>query len=86
VTPSATGAFTLQLGAFSTEDRAGVVAAEARAAGITVRIVKVEGSDLVRVRHGAFPTREEAEQQARALRDKGFEVGIASDRERESGG
>jgi len=82
----AQGAFTLQLGAFSTADRAGVMAAEARAAGFEVRIVRVEGNDLIRVRHGAFATREEADAHARAFRERGFEVGISTDRERETGG
>jgi len=80
------GAFTLQLGAFSTDLRAGVLAADASAAGVEVRIVKVEGSDLFRVRHGAFETREAADVRARSLRDLGFETVISSDREREIGG
>jgi cell division protein FtsN len=62
------------------------MAAEARAAGFEVRIVRVEGNDLIRVRHGAFATREEADAQARILRERGFQAGIAMDRERETGG
>lgn len=80
------GVFTLQLGAFSTEARAQTVAEDARSAGIQVRIVKVSGSDLIRVRHGAFVTREEAEGGVRALRALGFEAVISSDRDRELDG
>jgi cell division protein FtsN len=62
------------------------VAGDARATGLEVRIVRVEGSDLVRVRYGAYATREEAEAQARVLRDLGFEAVISSDRNRETAG
>lgn len=79
------GSFTLQLGAFSTEASARSVAANARAAALEIRVVKVEGSDLVRVRHGAFATRAEAERAALNLRALGFETVISSDREREIG-
>lgn len=84
--PAGEGIFTLQLGAFSTDARAAMVAGDARSAGIDVRIVKVEGSDLIRVRHGAFLTREEAEVGAQLLRSLGLEAVITSDRDREQGG
>jgi len=76
--------FTLQLGAFATESRALGLAQEARDRGLDVRVVRVEGSELTRVRMGAFPTREGAEEESRRLRLLGFEAVISSDRIRES--
>ncbi|MFW5904878.1 MAG: SPOR domain-containing protein [bacterium] len=75
--------FAVQLGAFSTRERARALAASAREAGLDVRIVQVEGSDLFRVRLGAFATREEAETEAARVRSLGLEALVSSDRRRE---
>ncbi len=75
--------YAIQLGAFSTLERARSLAEEVRGRGYEVRVVQVEGSALVRVRMGAFPTRPDAEEVARALRGLGLEAVVSSDRERE---
>ena len=77
------GAYTVQLGAFSTRERAGELAARADEAGLEVRVVQVEGSSLFRVRMGGFESREEAERAAQDPRDRGFEALVSSDREGE---
>jgi hypothetical protein len=48
-------------------------------------VVRVPGSDLVRVRIGRFTQREEAEDLARELRDLGFETTVISDAQLEEG-
>jgi cell division septation protein DedD len=77
------GDYTVQLGAFSTAERAEELAGRARDAGLTVRVVQVEGSALFRVRMGGFTTRSEAEIAARGPRDLGFEALVSTDRESE---
>lgn len=69
----------VQLGAFSSLDRALSLAAVLREAGFSPRLVRVPGPDLTRVRVGRFQTRESAEDQARVLREAGFEVTLVSD-------
>lgn len=81
--PAPTGSFAVQLGAFSDASGARTVAERARGTGLDVRLVLVEGSELVRVRLGAFPTRDGAEREARLVRDRGFDTVISSDRHRE---
>jgi hypothetical protein len=82
--PSAeVGGYTVQLGAFSSEEAARVLAAEARAGGLEVRIVRVEGSPLYRVRLGAFPNRGDAEDAMRRAGERGFAGFVSGDRERE---
>lgn len=78
------GNHTLQFGAFSGVERARAVAAELRMAGLEVRVVRVEGSPLYRVRGEAFPDRDAADARARALRERGFELLVSSDRDRET--
>ncbi|TVP73926.1 MAG: hypothetical protein EA352_11505 [Gemmatimonadales bacterium] len=80
------GAWTIQLGAFSSESRAGALAAEARQAGLDVRVVRVEGSMLHRVRWSAFESEGEARSALEHLREAGFEALVSSDREREEPG
>jgi cell division septation protein DedD len=75
--------YTVQLGAFSTGERARALAARLEDQGISVRIVFLEGSDLYRVRSGAFETRDGVEDGVARLRSMGFEASIATDRERE---
>jgi len=77
------GAFTLQFGAFGQPAGARALAAELRVAGLDARVVQVEGSPLYRVRVEAFATREAAETRALALRERGFEVIVSPDRDRE---
>jgi cell division septation protein DedD len=81
--PEEAGPFTVQLGAFSTEDGARSHAAELRAAGLQVRVVQVDGSPLFRVRTGGFHSRDEAERAARVPQGMGYPVLVATDRDRE---
>lgn len=76
--------FTVQLGAFSTESRAQTLAASADASGFDVRVVHVQGSDLIHVRTGAFASREEADARASELRDRGLPALVAMDRAAET--
>jgi len=77
------GVFTLQFGAFGQPAGARALAAELRVAGLDARVVQVEGSPLYRVRVEAFTSREAAETRALALRERGFEVIVSPDRDRE---
>jgi cell division septation protein DedD len=77
------GSFTLQFGAFGEPPGAHALAAELRVAGLDARVVQVEGSALYRVRVEAFTSREAAEARALALRERGFEVIVSPDRDRE---
>lgn len=77
------GSFAVQLGAFSSPDGARTLAAEVRDEGLDVRVVVVRGSEFFRVRLGAFPTREAAEERAREVEALGFQTVISSDRDRE---
>lgn len=81
--PETPGAFTVQLGAFSTRERAGTLAELAAEEGLEVRIVQVEGSDLFRVRTGAFTSRTAADQEVERIRALGLDALVSSDRERE---
>lgn len=76
--------FTVQLGAFTTESRAQTMAASADALGLDVRVVHVEGSDLVHVRTGAFSSRAEADARALDLRNRGLPALVAMDRASET--
>ena len=75
--------FTIQLGAFSTESRARLLEAAAAASQIQVRLVRISGSDLIRVRTGAFGLREEAEPRALEIIAAGFPTRLSGDREAE---
>ena len=75
--------FAVQLGAFSTLDRALDLAGAARAEGLEVRIVQVEGSDLFRVRLGGFRDRDGAREEAERIRTLGLDATISTDRDRE---
>ncbi len=81
---SLSGTHTLQFGAFGGVERARAVAAELRTAGLEVRVVQVEGSPLFRVRGEAFPDRGAADARARELRERGFELLVSADRDRET--
>ncbi len=75
----ARGEFTVQLGAFRSLERALSLAQEARDAGQDPRVVRTPGNDLARVRVGRFSSREAADQLARLLEGRGFEVTLATD-------
>lgn len=81
------GPYTVQLGAFSTETRALTLALEIRDAGFAgpfePRVVRLDGSELARVRIGGFATRDEAQAFAAKVRERGFEAVVSSDRDRE---
>lgn len=85
--PDDRGPFTIQLGAFSTEARATSFALDFMDAGLDAflqpRVVILEGSELARVRVGAFTTREEADTAAEEVRARGFDAVVSSDRESE---
>ncbi len=83
--PPTDWSYTLQLGAFSERWRAEDLLHRARAAGLEARMVRVGGGELVRVRVEAFPTHSEAEERMAQVLELGFEVLVASDREREVG-
>lgn len=73
------GRITVQLGAFSTEERARRFAGEVEAAGYRPRMVRVRGSELIRVRTGRFRDEAEARALGARLQDHGFDATIASD-------
>ncbi len=81
--PEAAGLYTVQLGAFSTEEGARAHAAELGRAGLDVRVVQVDGSPLFRVRSGGFQSRDEAEVAARVPQGMGYPALVATDRDRE---
>ena len=73
------GEFAVQLGAFRSLERALSVAQQVRESGHDPRVVRTPGNDLARVRVGRFPSRDGADQLARALEALGFEVTLATD-------
>lgn len=74
----------LQLGAFSSERGARDLAERVRSAGIEgVRLVRLEGSDLIRVRVGRFADEGSATGRRRALRERGFDVVLVENADRE---
>ena len=77
------GKFAVQLGAFSEPDRARELMSRAKKAGFEARAVRVEGSDLVRVRIGRFAEREAADEVLREVRSKGFNARISTDADKE---
>jgi hypothetical protein len=75
----ASWSFAVQLGAFSSLERARSLADRLRHAGYEPRIVGIPGDDLARVRVGRFPLREEAQALAGELQGRGFEVRVVAD-------
>lgn len=73
------GGYAVQLGAFSTLERAHELAARGRTAGLDVRVVRVAGSPLVRVRVGRFATQDAAAAARGEIVRKGFEAAVVSD-------
>lgn len=80
----AAGPYAVQLGAFSTPQRAGRFARAARERGVEgLRVVRVDGSDLVRVRSGSFASRDGAEALRDRLRERGLEAAVVEDADAE---
>jgi len=79
VEASEAGPFSVQLGAFATGSRARRLAREVEAAGYRARLVRVEGSELIRVRVGRFTREEEARELRIRLEEEGFETMLVSD-------
>ncbi len=73
------GPVSIQLGAFRQVEGAMELASMARAAGHEPRLVRVPGSDLVRVRVGYFRTRAQALHLRRALSSGGFDSTVVTD-------
>lgn len=78
--------FAVQTGAFRYQRSADALVARLREAGQQPRIVRVPGSDLLRVRVGRFATPDEARALVTALENAGFEAILVrdADDERES--
>ncbi len=69
------GQYTVQLGAFRERDAADILRQRVEATGLTARIEEPDAaSGWYRVRSGHFPSREQAEDVARGLTDRGFEA------------
>lgn len=82
--PPESGSVTVQLGAFSGLERARVLLRTARSEGIEdLRVVRVDGSGLIRVRAGRFPSREAASDLRSRVEEQGFEAAIVTDADRE---
>ena len=69
----------VQFGAFSEEARALALHAEALAAGLDARLVRVEGSGFLHVRIGRFDNRIDANTQLEEVNAAGFSAGIGLD-------
>lgn len=82
--PGVAGRFSVQLGAFSTGERARVFLRRARERGVEdLRLVRVRGSDLVRVRAGHFDRPEAAAALRERLRGLGLETAIVENADEE---
>jgi tetratricopeptide (TPR) repeat protein len=74
------GQYTVQLGAFRESDPAVVLRQRVEATGLTARIESPDGSSgWYRVRSGHFASREQAEDVARGLTDRGFEAIVVTE-------
>lgn len=75
---------TVQLGAFASEEGARGLVRRAEEEGIEdVRIVRVAGSRLLRVRAGRFPDRSAASGLRSRIQDLGFDAAVVTDAEEE---
>src|SRR5574341_192794 len=70
------GTFSIQVAAFTSEERAGALRERLEPGWPAVRVERVDvaGRALWRVRVGSYPTREEAERQARRLAGAGYDA------------
>jgi len=73
------GRHAVQFGAFSTQERAHRLAATLARAGLDTRVVRVEGSLLVRVRMGRFAERSAASELMREIQGLGYDAAVVSD-------
>ena len=73
------GGYAVQLGAYSDVTGARRIADRAEAEGFSVRMVRVWGSELVRVRIGRFENQEDALELLRRVKAGGFEVALVTD-------
>ena len=71
--------YAVQVGAFENEERARSMFASVNASGFQARVVRVTGSELVRVRIGAFLNRTGAVELMDRVRRRGHEATIAVD-------
>jgi len=79
-TTGSRGPYAVQLGAFAEAARAQVLAAQARKAGLDdVRVVRVPGSRLVRVRTGRFDSSESAHNLLARVTRLGFQGAVVRD-------
>lgn len=77
------GTFAVQLGAFAREEGARALHRRATAAGLEARLIRVPGSDLVRVRVGVFGSSAEAQEASQTVEAMGFAVAVVQDVEME---
>jgi len=77
------GSYTVQLGAFSLESAAQGLATDPRFSGADLRVVRIQGNDLVRVRMGTFHSEDDARREVDRLRALGVDAMISADRNRE---
>lgn len=75
--------FAVQAGAFRARTGADALAARLRRSGHEPRLVRVTGSELMRVRVGSFPAQAEAVALRNRLRSDGFEAVVVEDGTRE---
>jgi hypothetical protein len=81
--PGRVGDHAVQLGAFDSDTRARELLEQARAAGLEARLVRVSGSQLIRVRSGRFRTEVEARARRGRIVRLGFEALVVDDAARE---
>jgi len=77
------GRYSVQLGAFSSPERAESVRARAQDAGLDVRTVNVLGSSLLHVRVGRFDSSGEASVSFRRVTGLGFTAAVVRDADKE---
>lgn len=80
----ASGRYTVQLGAFSTPERAAVLAQQAQLAGLVPRVVRVAGSPLFRVRVGYFESASDGDDERRRISALGFDAVVSTDGDEET--
>ncbi len=76
---TASARYAVQVGAFESEERARSLLAAVNASGFLARIVRVPGSELMRVRIGAFPDQVGAFELMDRVRRRGHEATLAVD-------
>jgi cell division septation protein DedD len=82
--PETAGRYTVQLGAFSMMAGARSILRRARSAGLDARLVRTEGSELIRVRVGRYSDAAAASRARAEVRSMGLEAIVVEDADRES--